>query len=169
MKLTKRTPFTLAILAVLAWSAWHYLDLGHGDGLEPFTSDGCSAFPDGTIEYQDRWRRCCVAHDLAYWMGGTREQRKAADQALKQCVREVGEPEIAELMLQGVRVGGSPYWPATYRWGYGWPWPRGYEPLNRDEKTRVREELEKAAIDPSIPRPPALTGAAGTNTVSTTP
>ena len=45
-------------------------------------------------------------------------------------------------MLAGVRVGGSPYFPTTYRWGFGWPYPRGYKALNNDEIIEVQHMLE---------------------------
>ncbi len=105
--------------------------------LKPFSSDGCSLFPDGTLKQRELWLNCCTAHDKAYWAGGTQEQRREADEALKQCVADVGEPHIAELMLQGVRVGGSPHWPTSFRWGYGWPFGRGYKPLSDEEKQLV--------------------------------
>lgn len=95
--------------------------------ITPFTSDGCSAFPDGTVLQQSLWLSCCTDHDKAYWQGGTKQQRLDADLALQQCVADVGEPIIADLMLAGVRVGGSPYWPTQFRWGYGWPYPHGYD------------------------------------------
>ena len=98
----------------------------YAEEIKPFTSDGCSAFPDGTFEQQQLWLDCCTAHDKAYWRGGTYQQRLDADLALKQCVAKVGEPLISELMLAGVRVGGSPYWPTKFRWGYGWPYFHGY-------------------------------------------
>ncbi len=107
----------------------------------PFTSDGCSAFPDGTFEQQELWLFCCHAHDLAYWKGGTYAERKQADLELQQCVASVGEPEIAALMLAGVRVGGTPYLPTQFRWGYGWPYPRGYKPVTDEE----RKQLEALA------------------------
>ena len=91
--------------------------------LKPFTSDGCSAFPDGNFEHNELWLTCCTAHDFAYWQGGTYQQRLESDRALKRCVEQVGEEEIAALMLAGVRVGGSPYFPTSFRWGYGWPYP----------------------------------------------
>ena len=53
----------------------------------------------------------------------------------------VKQPEIAEAMLRGVRVGGSPYWPTSFRWGYGWPYFRGYKPLSPDEQAAVRARL----------------------------
>lgn len=113
------------------------------DSLKPFTTDGCSMFPDGTYHQQSLWLNCCIQHDLAYWKGGTEQQRLAADQSLEQCVSQVGEPEIAKLMLAGVRVGGSPYFPTSYRWGYGWSYQRGYKPLSDEEKQQVAAELRR--------------------------
>ena len=46
--------------------------------------------------------------------------------------------EIAAIMLAGVRVGASPYWPTRFRWGYGWPYFRGYKPLSTSEKRAVK-------------------------------
>jgi hypothetical protein len=76
--------------------------------LKPFSSDGCSAFPDGTLTQNQLWLVCCTAHDYAYWKGGSYEDRLLADSELKQCVVQVGEKEIGLLMLAGVRVGGTP-------------------------------------------------------------
>ena len=111
------------------------------DELEPFTSDGCSAFPNGTIQQQTLWLNCCIKHDLAYWKGGTYEERLTADLALEQCVAKIGEPNVGKLMLAGVRVGGSPYWPTSYRWGYGWSYPRGYKALTTAERQQVKQRL----------------------------
>jgi len=109
--------------------------------LKPFMSDGCSSFPDGTIEHNTLWLDCCVEHDKAYWAGGTYEDREVADKALKECVATVGEPQIAEIMLAGVRVGGSPYFPTRFRWGYGWPYFRGYKELTGAEKQEVEKMI----------------------------
>jgi len=104
-------------------------------------SDGCSSFPDGTIEHNTLWLDCCVEHDKAYWAGGTYKDREIADKALKECVATVGEPQIAEIMLAGVRVGGSPYFPTRFRWGYGWPYLRGYKELTSAEKQEVEKMI----------------------------
>ena len=112
--------------------------------LKPFVSDGCSAFPEGTFSQQQLWLDCCTQHDYAYWKGGTYGERLAADEELQLCVAAVGEPEIANLMLAGVRVGGSPFFPTPFRWGYGWPFGRGYQPLT-DEDRRVIDEVEARA------------------------
>ena len=92
------------------------------------------------------WARCCIKHDIAYWQGGTCEDRREADKALKECVAKVGEPVIAKIMLAGVRVGGTPYLPTSYRWGYGWPYLRGYKDLTEEEKLEVKNELVSLKI-----------------------
>lgn len=84
---------------------------------KPFTTDGCTLFPDGN------WGSCCVEHDRAYWRGGSATERKAADQALRQCVKSQGYPVLAQLMYLGVRIGGHAWLPTPWRWGFGWPWP----------------------------------------------
>jgi|GEM_PF-264859 len=106
------------------------ITISHAEGLKPFSSDGCSLFPDGTFEQQQLWLSCCTDHDRTYWQGGSYQQRLDADLALKTCVSAIGESVIAELMLSGVRVGGSPYWPTKFRWGYGWSYPHGYTKQN---------------------------------------
>jgi hypothetical protein len=107
------------------------------DTLMPFTSDGCSAFPDGTFAQQQLWLSCCERHDYDYWKGGTSAERLASDKALRICVAQVGQSEVALLMLAGVRVGGTPYLPTQFRWGYGWPYPRDYGALTDDERQQV--------------------------------
>jgi hypothetical protein len=129
----------LSLLALAALPLW-------GDSLKPFTTDGCSLFPEGTSEQQSLWAECCIRHDLAYWQGGTEAQRETADQALHACVSQVGEPEIAKLMLAGVRLGGSPFFPTSYRWGYGWSYQRGYAPLTPQERVQVRRELQRLKL-----------------------
>ncbi len=109
----------------------------YASDIKPFTSDGCSAFPDGTLAQNTLWLTCCTAHDYAYWQGGSYDERLQADHELESCVKKVGEPYIAKLMLAGVRVGGSPFFPTSFRWGYGWPYPRLYKPLTDAEKSQI--------------------------------
>ena len=114
--------------------------------LSPFRSDGCSVFPDGTRAEQQLWRRCCITHDVAYWKGGTVSERRSADDALQSCVSKLGEPSVGLVMLLGVRVGGSPFWPTPFRWGYGWPYPRAYGPLTETEQQQVEATLQLASF-----------------------
>ena len=87
----------------------------------PFTTDGCSAWPDHT------WSDCCVEHDIIYWCGGNAELRRRADGGLRDCVAQRGHPSVAEVMHFGVRLGGAPWLPFSWRWGYGWDWPYRYD------------------------------------------
>ena len=123
------------------------------EGLSDFRSDGCSLFPDRSLITNEDWCDCCFEHDIAYWMGGTREERLAADIALRECILEkTGSQELAELMYEGVRFGGSPYFYNWYRWGYGWSYDRKYQPLTDEERTMAEEKLEEYyASNPTHP------------------
>lgn len=115
----------------------HFNSAYSGELIKSFESDGCSVFPDGTLVYKESWLKCCIEHDKAYWQGGSYQQRQVADETLKFCVEKIGRPEIAKIMLNGVRVGGTPYLPTSFRWGYGWPYLRGYKVLTEQEKQQV--------------------------------
>ena len=93
----------------------------------PFTTDGCSHYPDGSIGGDNEWRECCLIHDMEYWCGGTRDERRKSDENLKQCVAKKGFPEQGKIMRWGTTIGGSPAYPFPWRWGYGWPWGHGYD------------------------------------------
>jgi hypothetical protein len=126
-------------------------------GLAPFSTDGCSRFPDRSATGRTDWCHCCVAHDLAYWRGGTADERLHADQGLRACVRQSGGGGLlAALMYAGVRVGGSPHRPTPYRWAYGWPYGRGYQALSPGERLRA-DQLEQAyrATNPTLACPEA--------------
>ena len=90
------------------------------DPLPPteFLSDGCSCWPDSD------WVACCVAHDLPYWRGGTREERKQADLKFRQCISEKRNPVLGAIMYYGVRLGGVSWLPTPFRWGFGWEYPQ---------------------------------------------
>ena len=131
---TKQLSLALIFLLLLAGCGSH-------KGFTPFVTDGCSWFPDGTCEQEELWRQCCVSHDRTYWVGGTRAERMAADQLLEKCVAATGQPKTAFLMRVGVWFGGSPYLPTSFRWGFGWPYLRGYKPLTAAEREEVAQRL----------------------------
>ena len=135
MKLKKK--HLSALLFLFTLSATHPVP---ADQLLAFTTDGCSWFPDGNPGQRTSWLDCCIAHDYAYWKGGTRDDRVQADKALKRCVTQRGEPAVGWLMQFGVRIGGSPLWPTSFRWGYGWPYPRHYRALTEDELRQVEKQ-----------------------------
>ena len=132
--------------------------------LRPFTTDGCSLFPDRLASSGKDWCTCCVAHDRVYWRGGTAADRLKADQDLRACVASsTGDTGLASLMYVGVRIGGGPYLPTGFRWGYGWTYGRFHEPLRPEESAAAdRLEAEYAArvgfgvcpgAPPAVPKP----------------
>ena len=111
--------------------------------LVPFTTDGCSSFPDGNWENHELWLECCTAHDFAYWIGGSYQDRLDADNALQECVSDVGEHFVGIFMLAGVRIGGTPFLPTSFRWGYGWPYPRAYADPTDKELEQLRKYIDQ--------------------------
>ncbi len=106
--------------------------------LEPFSTNGCSLFPDHKV------LPCCTDHDIDYWQGGNSVERKTVDMRFKNCVREkTGSEALSVLAYSGVRVGGSPYWPPGGGWGYGWAFGRGYTALSNSDKTRIKIEITR--------------------------
>jgi hypothetical protein len=81
-----------------------------------YVSDKCSMFFD--CNYGD----CCVEHDKAYFFGGTKKERRAADAELYRCVKSRGHGFIAKMMWVGVRIGGVGFLPTPFRWGFGKTW-----------------------------------------------
>lgn len=110
--------------------------------LRDFTTDGCSFFPDGNSSQPQLWGDCCINHDMAYWRGGIAQARFRADDALRECVMvRTGRKAFAGLMYRGVRLTGTPWIPTEFRWGYGWGFGRGYEPLTVDEQQQASEKI----------------------------
>ena len=101
--------------------------------IKPFETDGCSSSPDGTGPNGVSWRHCCVEHDKDYWVGGTSEQRLASDERLKKCIGDTGYTGYARVAYSFVRAAGGPYQDVSYRWGFGWPYGRGYLPKNKEQ------------------------------------
>lgn len=77
----------------------------------PFTSDGCSFWPDSWLG-KDLYP-ACFWHDVRYWSGhkGDRIARLNADIALMNDILIItNDPNMAQIMFTGVRTGGSPSW-----------------------------------------------------------
>ena len=139
MKLSTKMKILLTMFFVIA-----VMSCGKSPTLSPFTSDGCSLFPDKSIITQSNWCSCCLKHDVAYWRGGTKAERAIADLELKKCVEaKTGNAALATLMYEGVRAGGSPYFVNWYRWGYGWGYERKYQSLTPEEEARAAEILSE--------------------------
>ncbi len=111
---------------------------------EGFKSDGCSGKMSQVWNYLFKkappWETCCVEHDVAYWRGGFWLDRKQADLALAQCVRNNGHPIWAFIMYWAVRIGNVPWLPLPYRWGNGWPYVGRYERRDESEKLTKKDQ-----------------------------
>lgn len=115
----------LAVLLVSGCAHFDYpaqQDTAGGDGEPPyaFETDGCSMVPDFNV------RDCCVAHDQAYCRGGTADQRLLADQQFRKCIADRDHGVLASVYYVGVRTGGVPWLPTSWRWGFCWPWVAGH-------------------------------------------
>lgn len=141
-----RTPLHASLLAVPL--LWIVAAAQADETLRPFTTDGCSLFPDGTPENKTLWLQCCIEHDRNYWLGGTRADRSAADKQLQQCVEQLDQKWVAQAMRDGVRVGGSPWWPTSFRWGYGWPYGRGYQAVSDGEERLALALMASPVVKP---------------------
>ena len=102
--------------------------LTNGRQLPPrrFVSDGCTLSTDAFGVH------CCELHDLAYWLGGTRAEKLAADRRLRDCTRK-NSRVYWFIQYLGVRVGGGRFAPdfilnKQFRWGFGWDYPAPGEP-----------------------------------------
>jgi hypothetical protein len=84
----------------------------------PFKTDGCTCFPSGGYD------ECCVRHDLAYWYGGSNEEREAADIQLMKCAADKGYPKTGIILRFGASVGGVSWLSTPFRWGFGWKYPQ---------------------------------------------
>lgn len=137
----------IAVVVLLTWITLIFTFRYAGNSartLSNFNSDGCSMFPDQSVLTQEDWCECCFVHDLSYWKGGTKEERLRADEALRDCILEkTGNEELANLMFEGVRFGGSPYFYNWYRWGYGWSYDRKYQELTEAELQLVADKMRQ--------------------------
>lgn len=119
--------------------------------LRPFYSDGCSLSPDGIplTEKSQVWNSCCIKHDMSYWLGGSEEDKKRADDEFRTCMTEKGYPEVAKIYHLFVSQLGGPQSSHTFRWAYGWNFKRNYAPLSDREVTQV-EMMYKTGIEDII-------------------
>ena len=107
--------------------------------IKPFKSDGCSLFPEGLPKQKMLWIECCVKHDYAYWKGGRFRERIEADRQLKTCIKKVANTQLALLMQVSVSIGGTPFLPTPFRWGYGWKYPRFYKKITEKEIQKINK------------------------------
>ena len=144
-----------------------------GSSLQPFSTDSCSLFPDRAPLGQADWCGCCVAHDLAYWRGGSAAERLESDRVFKECVRTASRsPALAGTMYGAVRAGGVPWLPSPFRWGYGWDYGRLYRTLSLEEDAQalsLRDAWLQGDAPPVCPVPASLSSGAAALDAKTAP
>ena len=129
-----------------------YAAIAQNDGtLKPFLTDYCTAYAEGTREKPELWKHCCIEHDLYFWAGGSRDDRKESDLRLKHCVEATGEVEIARLIYAAVSIGGaSPIRFKTKEWGHAFENRERYLALTSDETTLIIDQLEQQPSELSL-------------------
>ena len=110
------------IIDMCLFFEWH--ELAHRieakrEILNQFVTDGCSWWPD---EWKGvNYTACCVRHDIAYWVGGTLDQKFIADCELAICICKMVGWRMALTMFLGVQASLFPgsVFKMPWRWGYG--------------------------------------------------
>jgi hypothetical protein len=114
-----------------------------GDALKPFATDYCTGYAEGTRTQPDLWKHCCVEHDLYFWAGGSREDRKATDLRLKHCVEATGAVGHARLIYSAVKIGGSsPIRFKSREWGNAFVERERYQALTSEETALIIQHLK---------------------------
>lgn len=89
---------------------------------KPFVYDGCTFFVDSLV-FSD-FTYACLKHDIAYWRGGTEEEREIADKKLRNDLRECGlfGKVVAYPAYVAVRLFGDSFLTRSVNahWGFGW-------------------------------------------------
>ena len=135
--------FSLLLLSALAQSADARTSV-ENNSIHNFTSDGCSMSPDGSvILVKTEFIPCCVQHDVAYWAGGTAQQKLEADNNLRICITQNSNAFVGSIYYRSVRFAGGPHLPTAFHWGYGWEKRRLYRALSTEEKQMAQEKLTR--------------------------
>lgn len=133
----------MKILILLTALTAHAALAQNNEIIRPFATDYCTAYAEGTREKPDLWKHCCVEHDLYFWAGGSRDDRKATDLRLKHCVESTGQVRIARLIYAAVSLGGSsPIRFKTKEWGNAFEKRERYLSLTTEETSLLVEQLE---------------------------
>lgn len=110
--------------------------------IRSFKTDGCTGWFDQTSKYD--WKKCCVLHDLYFWAGGIKEDRKLADLRLKACVKKEANSFHATLIYFGVKSGSfSPIKIKSKKWGNAWEEIYQYSKLEKNDLFLLKKSLQE--------------------------
>lgn len=110
-----------------------------------FCTDGCTSVNDLDPEFI----HCCVSHDLAYYKGGTIQEKDKADASLRVCIQQ---------STSGFDLFSSSFGVATTDfggegetgWGYGWGSTRPskyHNTLSEEELVIYKESVSKQNLN----------------------
>lgn len=112
---------------------------------EPFLTDYCTGYPEGTLEHPHLWKHCCLEHDLYFWAGGSHEDRKDSDLLLRECIQDTGEEFQAKLIYWAVTAGAySPIKFSNKKWNYGWSDRHQHRKLSLQDIDKIEKEILKS-------------------------
>jgi hypothetical protein len=114
---------------------------------KPFKSDGCSLIQPiyellGRVPPAAAF---CRLHDVDYWAGGPFGDFIRANREVRQRTRAAGYPILAWIRWIGVTLGGWPFLPTPWRWGFGWYWWRFrlFRALDQIDEAQRNSELAR--------------------------
>jgi len=109
----------------------------------PFVTDSCTGYREGTQKNPTLWEDCCKNHDLFFWAGGNKSQRKTVDKELKACIKSKAGNFHATIMYLGVSIGGlSPIKFGGKQWGNAWGKKTRKTKLSELELAELKQSLE---------------------------
>lgn len=119
--------------------------------IKEFTTDRCSGrlswFLNKILGLRFDWELCCETHDHAYWQGGTKKQRKAADREMRLCIIRIGGSWYHWLLAGGmwlaVRACGHPLFTANWRWGFAYRYRLNFGHLVKGGSCYPKSEVLK--------------------------
>jgi hypothetical protein len=114
---------------------------------KPFASDGCSVIQP-VYEFFGATPPAaafCRLHDVDYWAGGPLRDYVRANREVRQRTSAAGYPVLAWIRWLGVTLGGWPFLPTPWRWGFGWHFGRWrlFRALEQADRTRRDAEMAR--------------------------
>ncbi|WP_127716847.1 hypothetical protein [Halobacteriovorax sp. HLS] len=111
--------------------------------LKPFETDLCTMFSEETRDGKISWEDCCIKHDLAYWVGGTKDDMKRADLEIRSCVKSKGLSKLSYMMYLGIKIGHLSPIKNKYKWGWAYPKKaKTYFPISQQQEAIIKKQLE---------------------------
>ena len=132
--------YVWGVIVVVLFLFW--VGVVNAQTIKPFSSDLCTHYPNHNKKGSLRpYTECCFRHDLEYWIGGSRADRRRADKNLMACFEEKSTVGRSKIVHAGVRIFGKKYW------GYAWKYTKpAYWEITPAQKEKVLQSLSESDI-----------------------